>query len=307
MGPYLTVPRKEKESEDGENTKLRYGATGMQGWRNTMEDSHIACLDLGHGVSFFGVYDGHGGNEVADFVRDHLVDELKKLPSFQGSNYEQALKDIYIHLDEMLLTPYGKSKKNNDSGSSLFGRGGSEEIAMGTGCTAVSAIITPTDIYVGNSGDSRVVLAVKYHGIEMSEDHKPDNRLEKQRIERAGGFVEDNRVKGVLNLSRSIGDLEYKLNKSLSVDDQMITVVPEVRREKITNETAFLILACDGIWDCLSSQECTNFVGELLKKKDRRLSSVVEDIFDKIIATDVASSGGIGCDNMTCVVVQFKK
>ena len=53
----------------------------------------------------------------------------------------------------------------------------------------------------------------------MSEDHKPDNRLEKQRIERAGGFVEDNRVKGVLNLSRSIGDLEYKLNKSLSVDD----------------------------------------------------------------------------------------
>lgn len=35
----------------------------MQGWRNTMEDSHIAelALDLGKGVSFFGVYDGHGG------------------------------------------------------------------------------------------------------------------------------------------------------------------------------------------------------------------------------------------------------
>ena len=141
----------------------------------------------------------------------------------------------------------------------------------------------------------------------MSEDHKPDNRLEKQRIERAGGFVEDNRVKGSLNLSRSIGDLEYKLNKSLSVEDQMITVVPEVKKEKITNEAAFLILACDGIWDCLSSQECTNFVGELLKKKDRRISSVIEEMFDKIIATDVASSGGIGCDNMTCVVVQFKK
>ena len=33
----------------------------MQGWRNTMEDSHIVALDLGDGVSFFGVYDGHGG------------------------------------------------------------------------------------------------------------------------------------------------------------------------------------------------------------------------------------------------------
>jgi len=40
---------------------MRYGATGMQGWRNTMEDSHIAELDLGNGISFFGVYDGHGG------------------------------------------------------------------------------------------------------------------------------------------------------------------------------------------------------------------------------------------------------
>ena len=72
MGPYLAVPKKEKDSYDDENAKvtiqktylhlqLKYGATGMQGWRNTMEDSHIAELDLGNGVSFFGVYDGHGG------------------------------------------------------------------------------------------------------------------------------------------------------------------------------------------------------------------------------------------------------
>ncbi len=43
---------------------MKYGATGMQGWRNTMEDSHIAELDLGNGVSFFGVYDGHGGTHI---------------------------------------------------------------------------------------------------------------------------------------------------------------------------------------------------------------------------------------------------
>lgn len=44
----------------------------------------------------------------------------------------------------------------------------------------------------------------------MSEDHKPELERERKRIEKAGGFVEDNRVKGVLNLSRSLGDLEYK-------------------------------------------------------------------------------------------------
>ena len=104
------------------NLQLRYGATGMQGWRNTMEDSHIAELDLGNGVSFFGVYDGHGGksnyksfssisksinpkwlisigNEVADYVREHLISELKKMDSFINKNYRKALEDIYIKMD----------------------------------------------------------------------------------------------------------------------------------------------------------------------------------------------------------------
>jgi serine/threonine protein phosphatase PrpC len=154
------------------------------------------------------------------------------------------------------------------------------------------------------------VLAVKRGGkhvaVDLSVDHKPDLPEEKQRIERAGGFVEENRVKGILALSRSLGDLEYKSETSVAVRDQMITAFPEVRKEKIVpGETSFLILACDGIWDCLSSQEAVNMVSDLLPKK-KRLSEVVEDMFDKIIAVDVASSGGIGCDNMTCVIVEFK-
>lgn len=47
-------------------------------------------------------------------------------------------------------------------------------------------------------------------------------------------------------------------------------------------------------------------MNDLIKKKEK-LSGVIEDMFDKIIAPDVASSGGIGCDNMTCVIVQFKQ
>lgn len=140
--------------------------------------------------------------------------------------------------------------------------------------------------------------------IEMSNDHKPELPEERSRIEKAGGFVDDNRVKGVLSLSRALGDLEYKNDSSLAPKDYMITAVPDVRRENVSNadETPFLIIACDGIWDCLTSQEATELVDSLITKKDK-VSQVVEVMFDKILAPDIASSGGIGCDNMTCIVI----
>ena len=46
----------------------------------------------------------------------------------------------------------------------------------------------------------------------------------------AGGFVEENRVNGSLNLSRSIGDFEYKSNASKDFKEQMVTCDPEVTK-----------------------------------------------------------------------------
>ena len=71
----------------------------------------------------------------------------------------------------------------------------------------------------------------------------------------------------------------------------MITALPEVKKEKLSNDAAFLIIACDGIWDCLTSQEAVDLVGESLKKQEK-VSAVIENMFDRIIASDVASSGG---------------
>lgn len=77
----------------------------------------------------------------------------------------------------------------------------------------------------------------------MSYDHKPENPEEKERITKAGGYVEENRVKGMLNLSRALGDLEYKLDPDLAVEEQMITCVPDIKIEKIDKNTEFLIIA----------------------------------------------------------------
>ncbi len=131
---------------------------------------------------------------------------------------------------------------------------------------------------------------------------------EKKRIEAAGGFVEENRVKGILNLSRSLGDVEYKGDSSLPVHKQMIVAFPEVRSIKRNSDQDFLILACDGIWDCMTSQEAVDYVHEDLAKNtetnpDYRLSNTIANMFEKNVAEEIHSSNGIGCDNMTCVIV----
>ena len=79
------------------------------------------------------------------------------------------------------------------------------------GCTACLCLITGTEIYCSNSGDSRAILVTRDDRvIELSHDHKPENDGETKRIKAAGGFVEDNRVNGVIAVSRAIGDWEYK-------------------------------------------------------------------------------------------------
>lgn len=73
-------------------------------------------------------------------------------------------------------------------------------------------MIYKNDLYVANAGDSRSVLCTGGKAKEMSKDHKPDDEKERERIIKAGGYVTDGRINGNLNLSRAIGDLEYKKN-----------------------------------------------------------------------------------------------
>ena len=72
-----------------------------------MEDAIITANNVKPGVHFFGVFDGHGGNQVADFVKENLIRELKELDSFKQKKYEQAFKDIYMKIDQMIVTPEG--------------------------------------------------------------------------------------------------------------------------------------------------------------------------------------------------------
>merc|ERR1712154_604219 len=121
------------------------------------------------------------------------------------------------------------------------------------GCTAIMAVIIGRVLTVANAGDSRGVICRRGGKAEaLSFDHKPQQERELTRITKAGGFVNHfGRVNGNLNLSRSIGDLKYKQGPTLQPPEQMITAEPDISHVTLHPEDEFIILGCDGIWDCL--------------------------------------------------------
>ena len=88
----------------------------------------------------------------------------------------------------------------------------------------------------------------------------------------------------------------------------MITVNPDIKIIDYNSDIDFVIIRCDGIWDCLSNQAACDFVSKRLKNTpDIKLSKIVEEMLDEIVGEDLYNETGVGCDNMTCIVVVFKK
>ncbi|CAD8107983.1 unnamed protein product [Paramecium primaurelia] len=300
MGPYLSQPNRNKTTTTGSGKSVIFAASEMQGWRNTMEDAHIHRPDIAQDVSVFGVFDGHGGREVAYFVEKHFIDELLKNQNFKDQKFADALQETFLKMDELLMTPEGYKELNN------YKSNNSDDSYAG--CTANVALIHKNTLYVANAGDSRSVLCRNNTNFDMSVDHKPDNYLEKQRIERAIGFVSGARINANLNLSRAIGDLEYKRNSNLRPHEQMITAFPDIKIIDLGQQDKFILMGCDGVFETLSHQELLNHVNATLGNAsvtEKLLQKAAEDLLDQLLAPD--TSLGLGCDNMTIILVYLKK
>lgn len=203
-----------------------------------------------------------------------------------------------------------EDSEDEDEEMCLPGMDGKEEPGSDSGTTAVVALIRGKQLIVANAGDSRCVVSERGKAVDMSYDHKPEDELELNRIKNAGGKVTmDGRVNGGLNLSRAIGDHFYKRNKVLPPQEQMISAMPDVKVLTLNEEHDFMVIACDGIWNVLSSQEVVDFISERIKPDQkgivRPLPSIVEELLDHCLAPDT-SGDGTGCDNMTCMIITFR-
>ena len=307
----------------------------MQGWRKRQEDAHIAAISQGdkNDIDIFGVFDGHGGKEISQFVSNHFTKELIDNKNL-NKDMPKALRETFIKMDELMQTPEGieeikkharKSKEEDDiqskneppnSQMQLISQlieqknPESEDINLRTGCTACVLSVDEKNkkLYFANAGDSRVVMCKNGIAEAKSIDHKPELQSEKDRIYKAEGWISEGRVMGNINLTRGFGDLEYKKNKKLKPEEQMVTANPDIQIVNYTKDIDFVIIGCDGIWDCLKNQEACDFVKKRLKDNPNiKISKIIEEMMDSIIAKDLYSEGGVGCDNMTCIVIVFKK
>ncbi|PVU94136.1 hypothetical protein BB559_003077 [Furculomyces boomerangus] len=285
MGQTLSDPITIKDTSSGGDEKYIYGASSMQGWRITMEDAHTTLLkiDPESNIAFFAVFDGHGGSNAAIFAGNSLHKSIFKNEHFSKGEYALAIQKGFLSADDELRSML---KQTRDP----------------SGCTAVCTLITPDGtIYCGNAGDSRAIIGSDGDALELSHDHKPSNKLEHKRIIDGGGFVEYGRVNGNLALSRALGDFDFKNSDDLPPESQVVTAFPDVISHKITQEDEFIVIACDGIWDCLSNQQVAHFVREGIASGST-LEAICEDLMDKCLAGE-SEMGGVGCDNMTVVIV----
>jgi serine/threonine protein phosphatase PrpC len=329
---YLSEPNKTKSSVDGQCGALKYGVTSMQGWRIKMEDAHLAVPKFGGDASaaLFAVFDGHGGTsgshllgwEVAEYVRRHFPNELLADPNYAVANYPAALEATFLRMDAMLASPAGRKELADITASKLTKprtpgtapasaeADGEDPMEVGPemkGCTANVVLIKNGTLYIANAGDSRAILVTDSGASNLSEDHKPELSSEQARITHAGGAVFNGRVDGNLNLSRALGDLQYKSNGALRPEEQMICALPDVTTRKITHDMLCVVMGCDGIFETKSTQDIGAFVAKGIRESPGiRITATIERLLDSLLSPNYIQTGGCGCDNMTCIVIQFQ-
>lgn len=265
-------------------------------------------------TSFFALFDGHSGANCADYLRDSLHQHITRQPAFVKDKLK-ALTDGILECEYKFLE---MSKEKQDI----------------SGSCAVVCLFEKTKVYTANVGDSRMVMSSNRGKVvrQVTEDHKPDADIEKERIYKHGGaifrskrqmcrevyrsegkiaeIVEDTKYgpfrvdPGGLSVSRTIGDWPAK-DASRNGNPNCVVPHPDVFELELNTRSDFMVIACDGIFDVVSNEEVVAGVWETLCKWTKvkglkeacRLASefVMKMSFDKK-----------SMDNVTVIVIAFQ-
>jgi len=259
-------------------------SAAMQGFRIDMEDHHTICLRLPNhpNHAFIGLYDGHSGSAASKLLSQKFWREIDLLTEITKSN----LDDIVRTMDQL----WSKDARRTEGSTVLF-----------------AVIERPSKsskfykVLVGWGGDSRGIAVKAGKLEELTIDHKPSNAEEKARIEKANGWVTNDRVDGELAVSRSFGDWNMKddNNGTLKYHELKVTCVLDFKEIEL-EEGDCVLLSCDGLTEQLQNQDIFDKLMELKKAHPDNADIVLDGLMQRAL-----ESGSK--DNMSTILVEFRE
>ncbi|KAI0406659.1 phosphatase 2C-like domain-containing protein [Xylaria palmicola] len=275
---------------------------------------------------YFAIFDGHAGTFAADWCgkKLHLVleDIIRRNPNAPIPELlDQTFTSVDAQLEKLPLKNSGCTAaiavlRWEDRVPSLSSATGSQAIASAAVASKTSDAPKPKDskseqdgntiaipestharikgtatrqrvLYTANVGDARIILCRSGRALRLSYDHKGSDENEGKRIANAGGLILNNRVNGVLAVTRALGDTYMK---------DLVTGHPYTTETVIQPETdEFIIIACDGLWDVCTDQEAVDLVrGE------------TDAVAASKLLVDYALSR-FSTDNLSCMIIRFDK
>jgi len=270
-------------------TPLTFGVGSIQGYRDEMEDAHVAVIPFPQNgpenSALAAVFDGHGGDEASEYCSKKLEKFLLRQPMWPSEPTE-AMRQTFLDLDKKFLA---KAALN----------------MYDSGTTAIVALVRNGYVHVAYAGDCRAVLSRRDSNahIQLSDEHKPDSPPERARIEAVGYIVRQKRVDGQLAVSRAIGDADFKQSIGVPPEKLAVTPCPDFRSEKLNGQEEFLLLACDGLSDVMSNNDAIQFIRTALATYKRPYTAELLHTTAQSLAEHAVKIGST--DNVTCVLLAF--
>ncbi|CAO2039569.1 unnamed protein product [Urochloa humidicola] len=309
--------------EGEENVRIKYAAASVKGQKDKMNDAYALVPDLDHTTSFFGLYDGHSGAEVALLCARVFHTELCVHPNYQN-NLNNAIRSVFLRLDELLRQSNEWRELVTPASTNWIRRlinalviepwrckwGVPYIPPQNQGSSVTVAVARGSRVTVGNVGDSRCIASRNGQAIQLSTDHIPTHRGERRRIERAKGKLYMDKYvaveagvagfrayRGISATSRAIGGFVFKQNKNLPPDEQLVICKPDIRSMEITDDVEFLVIASYGIWAYMTSQAVVDFVHEQLRSGQTDLRVICERLVHHVQPAP---------PDATAILIQFK-
>lgn len=278
-------------------------------------------------ISYFAIFDGHGGEDCSQFLKENFLKYL-----VENKNFPFDIKLSMVEAFQKVEEAFFKTQSYDNL----------EELDKSGSCALV-AIIFDNKLYIANIGDSRAILSIN-GGTKVKQltvDHKPDNIKEFERALKSGSkiYLDDNddpyRDPGQLEFIKDKNELEkMKLIKENSTEDKVFRVYPsdlavmrtvgDIKAKKkefgavpgtiinipdvfifdISSNDDFIILGCDGIFDDLRNEEIVNAAWMVFKHRGKEKNYEINEL--SMEACDIIIKYALekqSTDNLSCIFI----